>query len=151
MKAEKDAVFLAELMVETGQRLGKRMTALITDMDQPLGLAVGNSLEVAECIDVLSGKGPDDLRELCLILSAWMFLLGKRVQSIDEGRELAEQMISRGKARDKFREMIRLQSGNPAVIDDPGLLPRTQHTAEVKSPSSGFVTGFMTEQIGSAG
>ncbi len=67
-------------MVETGQRLGKRMTALITDMDQPLGRAVGNALEVAECIEVLNGKGPDDLRELCLILSAWMFLLGNRVQ-----------------------------------------------------------------------
>jgi len=151
MKAEKDAVFLAELMVETGQRLGKRISALITDMDQPLGNAVGNALEVAECIDVLNGKGPDDLRELCLILSAWMFLLGKRVQSIDQGRELAEQMISRGKAREKFREMIRLQGGNPAVMDDPGILPQAQHTADVKSPASGYVTGFMTEQIGTAG
>src|SRR5579864_2697122 len=100
MKSEKDAVFLAELMVETGQRLGKRVTALITDMDQPLGRAVGNALEVAECIEVLNGQGPDgqgshgsrgsdDLRELSLILSAWMFLLGKRVRAIDEGRELA--------------------------------------------------------------
>ncbi|HKV93079.1 MAG TPA: thymidine phosphorylase [Candidatus Angelobacter sp.] len=151
MKAEKDAVFLAELMVETGQRLGKRIAALITDMDQPLGHAVGNALEVAECLDVLNGKGPDDLRELCLILSAWMFLLGKRVQSIDQGRELAEQMISRGKAREKFREMIRLQGGNPAVIDDPGILPQAQHRADIKSPTSGYVNGFMTEQIGTAG
>lgn len=151
MKAEKDAFFLAELMVETGQRLGKRISALITDMDQPLGNAVGNALEVAECIDVLNGKGPDDLRELCLILSAWMFLLGKRVQSIDQGRELAEQMISTSKAREKFREMIRLQGGNPAVMDDPGLLPQAQHKADVKSSISGYVTGFMTEQIGTAG
>lgn len=151
MKAEKDAVFLAELMVETGQRLGKRIAALITDMDQPLGNAVGNALEVAECIDILNGKGPVDLRELCLILSAWMFLLGKRVQSIDEGRELAEKMISSGKAREKFREMIRLQGGNPGVIDDPGLLPQAKQKAEVKSTASGFVTGFMTEQIGIAG
>ncbi|HKR97337.1 MAG TPA: thymidine phosphorylase [Candidatus Angelobacter sp.] len=151
MKAEKDAVFLAELMVETGQRLGKRISALITDMDQPLGNAVGNALEVAECLDVLNGKGPDDLRELCLILSAWMFLLGRRVQNIDQGRELAEQMISRGKAREKFREMIRLQGGDPAVIDNPDLLPRAQHKADVKSPTSGYVTGFMTEQIGTAG
>ncbi|HKD82804.1 MAG TPA: thymidine phosphorylase [Candidatus Angelobacter sp.] len=151
MKQEKDAVFLAELMVETGQRLGKRVIALITDMDQPLGRAVGNALEVAECIDILNGKGPDDLRELSLILSAWMFLLGKRVQNIDQGRELAEQMISSCKARDKFREMIRLQGGNPAVMDDPGLLPQAQHKADVKSPTSGFVTGFMCEQIGTAG
>jgi pyrimidine-nucleoside phosphorylase len=151
MKAEKDALFLAELMVETGQRLGKRMTALITDMDQPLGRAVGNALEVAECIEVLNGQGPDDLRELCLILSAWMFLLGNRVQSIDQGRELAEQMISSGKARDKFREMIRLQGGNPAVMDDLSLLPQATQKADVKSPASGFVTGFMCEQIGTAG
>ena len=151
MKAEKDAVFLAELMVETGQRLGKRISALITDMDQPLGNAVGNALEVAECLDVLNGKGPDDLRELCLILSAWMFLLGKRVQNIDQGRELAEQMISSGKAQEKFREMIRLQGGNPAVMDDPGLLPQAQYKVDVKSPASGYVTGFMTEQIGTAG
>jgi pyrimidine-nucleoside phosphorylase/thymidine phosphorylase len=151
MKSEKDAVFLAELMVETGQRLGKRVSALITDMDQPLGRAVGNALEVAECIDVLNGNGPDDLRELSLILSAWMFLLGKRVGTVDEGRELAEQMISSGKAREKFREMIRLQGGNAAVMDDPGLLPQAQHKAEVKSPASGFVTSIMCEQIGTAG
>jgi pyrimidine-nucleoside phosphorylase len=151
MKAEKDAVFLAELMVETGQRLGKRIAALITDMDQPLGRAVGNALEVAECIDILNGKGPEDLREICFILSAWMLLLGKRVQSIDQGRELAEQMISGGKAREKFRAMVRLQGGNPAVIDNPGLLPQAKQTAEVKCRVSGFVTGFMCEQIGTAG
>src|SRR5438270_918788 len=151
MKAEKDAVFLAELMVETGQRLGKRIVALITDMDQPLGRAVGNALEVAECIDILNGKGPEDLRELCLILSAWMFLLGKRVQNTDQGRELAEQMISSGKAREKFREMIRLQGGDANVMDNPGLLPQAKQKADVKSSVSGFVTGFMTEQIGTAG
>jgi pyrimidine-nucleoside phosphorylase len=151
MKSEKDAVFLAELMVETGQRLGKRISALITDMDQPLGHAVGNALEVAECIEILNGRGPDDLRELSLILAAWMFLLGKRVRTVDEGRELAEQMISSGKARDKFREMIRLQGGNAAVMDNPGLLPQASQNADVKSPASGFVTGIMCEQIGTAG
>ena len=151
MKSEKDAVFLAELMVETGQRLGKRVSALITDMDQPLGHAVGNALEVAECIQVLHGRGPDDLRELSHVLAAWMFLLGKRVRTIDEGRELSEQMISSGKAREKFRAMIRLQGGNAAVMDDPGLLPQAQQKADVKSPAAGFVTGIMCEQIGTAG
>src|SRR6478752_8464902 len=146
MKSEKDAVFLAELMVETGQRLGKRISALITDMDQPLGHAVGNALEVAECIEILNGRGPDDLRELSLVLSASMFLLGKRVRSVAEGRALAEQMISTGKAREKFREMIRLQGGNAAVIDDPGLLPQAAQQTDVKSPASGFVTAMMCEQ-----
>jgi thymidine phosphorylase len=151
MKSEKDAVFLAELMVETGQRLGKRVSALITDMNQPLGRAVGNALEVAECIDVLNGHGPDDLRELSLVLAASMFLLGKRVRSVAEGRGLAEQMISSGKAREKFREMIRLQGGNAAVMDDPGLLPQAKQQTDVKSPASGFVTAMMCEQIGTAG
>jgi pyrimidine-nucleoside phosphorylase len=156
MKSEKDAVFLAQLMVETGQRLGKRITALITDMDQPLGRAVGNALEVAECIEVLNGHGPDgkgskDLRELSVLLSAWMFLLGKRVRTIDEGRELAEQMITSGKAREKFCEMIRLQGGNALVMDNPGLLPQAQNKTDIKSPSSGFVTSIMSEQIGIAG
>jgi pyrimidine-nucleoside phosphorylase len=151
MKSEKDAVFLAELMVETGQRLGKRVSALITDMDQPLGRAVGNALEVAECIDVLNDQGPDDLRELSLVLSASMFLLGKRVRSFSEGRALAEQMITTGKAREKFREMIHLQGGNAAVMDAPGLLPQAKQKAEIKSPTSGFVTAIMCEQIGTAG
>jgi thymidine phosphorylase len=120
-------------------------------MDQPLGNAVGNALEVAECIDILKGNGPNDLRELCLVLAAWMFLLGNRVKTVDEGRELAEQMILSGKAREKFQEMIRLQGGNSKVVDDPALLPQAQHKADVKSTASGFVAGFMTEQIGIAG
>ncbi len=151
MKSEKDAVFLAELMVETGQRLGKRIVALITDMDQPLGRAVGNAMEVAECIDILNGAGPEDLRELCLVLSAWMFLLGGRVSTVEEGRELAAKMIAGGQAREKFREMIRLQGGDPGVIDDPGRLPQAKQKTEVKSPAAGTVTGFMCEQIGTAG
>jgi pyrimidine-nucleoside phosphorylase len=150
MKSEKDSVFLAELMVETGQRLGKRIVALITDMNQPLGRAVGNALEVIECIDILNGNGPEDLRELCLILSAWMFVVGKRVKSLEEGRKLAEEIISSGKAKEKFREMIRLHGGNPAVLDDTGILPRARHSAEVASPASGYVSSIMCEQIGTA-
>ncbi len=150
MKSEKDAIFLAELMVETGQRLGKRMTALITDMSQPLGRAVGNANEVAECIDIMNGKGPDDLRELCLVLCAWMFLLGKRVKSVEEGRKLAEDLIASGKAQDKFRELIRLQGGNPEVIDKPELLPQARHQVEIVSPASGYVTSTMCEDIGTA-
>jgi pyrimidine-nucleoside phosphorylase len=99
---------------------------------------------------VLEGKSPSDLRELSLILSAWMFLLGNRVNTIDEGRELAEKMIVSGKAREKFREMIRLQSGNAHVIDNPALLPQAMHSTEVKSPASGFVAAMMCEQFGTA-
>src|SRR5262249_18298933 len=143
MKQEKDAVFLAQLMVETGHRLGKRVVALITSMDQPLGSAVGNALEVAECVDVLKGKGPADLRELCLVLSAWMLLLGKRVSTLDEGRKLAEQTIASGAAMEKFREMVKLQGGNAAALNDFNLLPKAKHQLDVISPTSGIVTSMM--------
>src|SRR5580765_3211270 len=106
MKKEEDAVFLAELMVETGERMGKQMVALITNMDQPLGRMVGNALEVVESIEVLSSGGPRDLRELCLELAAWMFFLGDASRSVAEGRQLAERTIASGKALEKFRQMV---------------------------------------------
>jgi pyrimidine-nucleoside phosphorylase/thymidine phosphorylase len=150
MKDEKDAVFLAELMVETGQRLGKRVVALITDMNQPLGKAVGNALEVLECLDVLEGKGPQDLRELCMLLAAWMLVLGQRAPNLKAGRSLAKEMIASGKARQKFAEMIRLQGGNPAVMEDRQLLPKAKFTTEISSKTSGYVTAIACEQIGTA-
>src|SRR5262249_22646783 len=139
MKSEEDAAFLAELMVETGERLGKRVVALITDMDQPLGRAVGNSLEVAECLEVLDDGGPADLRELCLLLAAWMLYLAKRVPALEEGRKLAAEMIASGRAHEKFREIVSLQCGNVAAIDDPQLLPQAENNLEVLSPATGFV------------
>ncbi|HTC94435.1 MAG TPA: thymidine phosphorylase [Terriglobales bacterium] len=150
MKSEQDAAFLAELMVETGERLGKKVVALITDMNQPLGRAVGNSLEVAECLDVLDGEGPADLRELCLLLSAWMFLLAKRVTTLEEGKVLAAEMISTGQAREKFREIVALQSGDAGAIDDPGRLPQAEYKIDVLSPAAGFVTSMLCEQLGTA-
>src|SRR5579872_3340612 len=96
MKKEEDAVFLAELMVETGERMGKKVVALITDMDQPLGLKIGNSLEVEEVLEILHGEGPADLRELCLELAAWMFLAGGAARSLDEGKRTARQIIDSG-------------------------------------------------------
>ena len=150
MKQEKDAVFLAELMVETGQRLGKRVGAVITSMDQPLGHAVGNALEVAECVDVLNGQGPEDLRELSLVLSAWMFFLGHRVDSLEAGKQLGEQIISSGKGREKFSEIIRLQGGNASIVEDCGLLPHARCQEDIGSPASGVVTAMMVEHLGTA-
>ena len=150
MKSEQDAAFLAELMVETGERLGKKVVALITDMDQPLGSAVGNSLEVAECLEVLDGEGPADLRELCLLLAAWMFRLAKRAVTLEEGKDLAAEMISTGRAREKFREIVGLQGGDAGAIDDPGRLPQAEHKIDVLSPAAGFVTSMLCEQLGTA-
>jgi pyrimidine-nucleoside phosphorylase len=100
MKKQADAEHLAELMVETAARMGKKAVALITDMDQPLGRAVGNALEVEECVEILHGKGPADLRALCLELSSWMFVLGGRAKTAAVGKELAAEMIASGRARD---------------------------------------------------
>src|SRR6202045_2851692 len=98
MKKQSDAEYLAELMVETGTRMGKKVVALITDMEQPLGRKIGNALEVEECVEVLHGEGPEDLRELSLDLSAWMFMLGGRTKTVAEGKALAAEMIESGRA-----------------------------------------------------
>jgi pyrimidine-nucleoside phosphorylase len=150
MKKEEDAAYLAELMVETGERMGKKMAALLTDMDQPLGHYAGNSLEVIEVLEVLRGKGPKDLVDLCHELAAWMFLLGDRVKSVPEGRQLSKQLVDSGKALEKFREMVRLQGGDPRSIDDLSLLPKAQHTAELISPKAGYLTAIQCEQTGIA-
>jgi len=150
MKTEKDSVHLAELMVETGERMGKKMVALITDMDQPLGLKVGNALEVEECIEVMQGGGRSDLREVSVELAAWMFSLADRTPGLDQGRQLASELISNGSALKKFREIITQQGGDPRVIDDPQRLPQAQHQSPFLSPSSGFVTGIQCEQVGIA-
>ncbi len=150
MKKEEDARFLGELMVETGKRMGKRVAALFTDMDQPLGQYVGNALEVVEVLDVLRGKGPGDLRTLCLELAAWMFFLGGTAATVDEGKHRAAELINSGVALEKFREMISLQGGDPRIIDDPQRLPRAGHTLDVKSSRSGFVSSVDCEALGVA-
>jgi pyrimidine-nucleoside phosphorylase len=150
MKTEKDSVHLAELMVETGERMGKKMVALITDMDQPLGLKVGNALEVEECIEVMQGAGPADLREVSVELAAWMFYLAGRTPGVDQGRQLASDLIANGSALKKFREIITQQGGDPGVIDDPRRLPQRRHRSPLPSPSSGFVSSIQCEQVGIA-
>ncbi|HKQ88264.1 MAG TPA: thymidine phosphorylase [Candidatus Acidoferrales bacterium] len=150
MKTEEEAAFLAELMVETGERMGKKMVALLTDMDQPLGFNVGNSLEVEEVLAVLRGRGPEDLRELCKELAAWMFVLGGRCQDLAGARALYEDLIQSGKALAKFREMIELQGGDTEVIEDPSILPRAKHSVEVRSPASGYVNVIQCEAVGTA-
>jgi pyrimidine-nucleoside phosphorylase len=150
MKREQDAIQLAEVMVETGKRMGKKVVALITDMDQPLGRAAGHSTEIVECIEVLNGRGPADLRELSVELSAWMFFLGEKTKTLDDGRELAADMISSAKAKEKFRQCIRLQGGDERVIDDPSLLPAANFHLPVLSATSGYVTGTLCEQFGIA-
>ena len=150
MKKIEDAANLAELLVETGKRMGKNVVALLTDMNQPLGRKAGNAMEVAESIEVLSGTGPADLRELCLELAAWMFFLGERVKTVEEGKRLSSDLIASGHAREKFREIVGLQGGDIGVIDDPRRLPHARQTLEVTSPTDGFIAATQCEQLGVA-
>jgi pyrimidine-nucleoside phosphorylase len=150
MKDEAQAALVAELMVETGERMGKRVVALITDMDQPLGHKVGNALEVAEALEVLRGRGPNDLRQLSLELAAWMFKLGGVSDSLPEGRKTAGQLIDSGRALERFRAMVELQGGDVSVIDQPDQLPRSNHSLEVLSPRNGYVTAIACEAVGTA-
>jgi len=151
MKREEQAELLAELMVETGERMGKRVVALITDMDQPIGHKVGNALEVDEVLEILRGNGPSDLRRLCLELAAWMFQLGGVSDGLAEGRKTAAQLIDSGRGLEKFREMVELQGGDLSVIDHPAKLPRASHSQEILSPAKGYVAVIESEAIGIAG
>jgi len=151
MKHEEQAELLAELMVETGERMGKRVVALITDMDQPIGHKVGNALEVDEVLEILRGNGPSDLRQLCLELAAWMFQLGGVSDGLAEGRKIAAQLIDSGRGLEKFREMVELQGGDLSVIDHPAKLPRASGSQEILSPAKGYVAAIESETIGIAG
>ncbi|HEV7926677.1 MAG TPA: thymidine phosphorylase [Verrucomicrobiae bacterium] len=153
MKRQDDAERLATMMVETGERLGKRTVALITNMDQPLGRMVGNSLEVLECVEILRGERramSEDLRELSVELSAWMFFLGRRASSVGEGRLLAEEIITSGKALAKFRDLIRLQGGDTGVLDQTSRLASAKFKSEFKAATTGFIASVQCEQVGLA-
>ena len=150
MAKEEDAIRLAEIMVDTARRMGKKCVALLTGMDQPLGRMAGHANEVIESVDVLKGGGPADLRELSVELSAWMFFLGERTTSVEEGRALAEEMIASGKAVERFRQCIRLQGGDPRVVDDRSLLPAAKHHLDVGSPKPGYITAMRSRDFGVA-
>jgi pyrimidine-nucleoside phosphorylase len=151
MKNFDDAINLAELLVETGKRMGKKVVALLTDMNQPLGRTAGNAMEIAESIDVLAGAGPADLRELCLELAAWMFFLGERVKTVEEGKKLSMDLITSGMAREKFREIVALQGGDVAVVDDPRQLVRARQTLDIVATANGYIAAIQCEQLGTAG
>jgi pyrimidine-nucleoside phosphorylase len=150
MAKEEDAILLAEIMVDTARRMGKKCVALLTDMDQPLGRMAGHANEVIESIDVLKGGGPHDLRELSIELSAWMFYLGERTKSVEEGKHLAEEMIASGKALDTFRDCIGLQGGDARVVDDPSLLASAKFEVDITSHKSGYITATRCRDFGVA-
>ena len=150
MKTQKDAEALAHIMVEMGQHVGRKVTAIISGMDQPLGMYIGNSLEVMEAMEVLKGNVKGDLLEVSLLLGAHMLLLAGRVQTEAEGKALLQQQIDNGAGIAKFRELLIQQGGNPAIIEQPDLLPLSPCSLEVKAKKSGYLTHMDTAKIGRA-
>src|SRR5512134_3943208 len=128
---------LAHLMVDIGHLAGREVVALLSDMNQPLGNAVGNSLEFIEAIETLKGKGPEDFVGHCLHVSAHMLVLGKRAKDLAEGRDMAERSIADGSAFEKLRILVQAQGGNVSYVDDPSKFPRAEHIEVVKAPRSG--------------
>ncbi len=141
---------LAQTMVELGNSMGREVIALITSMEQPLGNAIGNSLEVIEAIETLKSNGADDLTELCLTLGANMLLCAKRVNTYEEGIELLKQKIASGEALDKFREFVSSQSGDPNVVDDYKLMKQASHEFEYRAINSGYISEMVADKIGVA-
>lgn len=150
MKTVEDSKELAHAMVQIGKNVGRKTMAIISDMSQPLGYAIGNTLEVKEAIDTLSGKGPKDLTELCLTLGSQMVVLGGRASTIEEARKLLEKAITNGSALNVFKQFIEAQGGNPAVIESPSLLPQAQYTFEVPAKKLGVVSHIVADEIGTA-
>ena len=150
MRTPKDARALALSMVRVGKAMGKGMSALITDMNQPLGRTAGNALEVVESIDTLQGKGPKDLTDLTLAFAEEMIVLGKITRSRDKARKQAREAIDSGAAFATFRKMVELQGGDLAVIDQPSLLPVARIIQPFAEPSSGFIAQADAESIGKA-
>ena len=145
-----DSRNLAKALVASGQRLGRKMSALITDMSQPLGKMVGNALEVMEAIDTLRGEGPKDLAEVCCELGAELVVFAGEAGSHSEAMTLLRGLLADGSALAKFREMIANQGGNPSVIDDPGLLPRAARRVEARASKAGTVASLDALAIGHA-
>jgi len=148
MQEYKDALKLGKIMVDIGLEFGKETVAVVSNMDEPLGFSIGNSLEIKEAIEVLKDKGPEDLRNLCLVLGAHMLKLGGAVKSYEEGKNRLEKILQEGAAFNKFKEMITAQGGNPEIIEKPELLPLAKHCTKIKADISGYIQKIDSRLIG---
>lgn len=150
MKTVEEAKVLAKAMVDIGDSCGRKTVAMLTDMDQPLGEAVGNSLEVIEAIETLKGKGPKDFRDLCYALSEEMLLMTGICNNEQEARKMVDEAISSGKALDKLKQMIEYQDGDSKVINDYSLFPQAKSLIEIKSEKEGYISSIKALEIGNA-
>lgn len=150
MKTLEDAEALAESMVTIGEYVDRKITALISDMNQPLGRAVGNALEIREAIDVLHDGGPDDIREHCLVIAGEMLYLGNLAETPEDGKAKAAEALASGAAWEKFRQMIEAQQGDLAFVDEPERLPEARFIETVKADQEGYLAEVQTDAIGFA-
>lgn len=150
MKTLEDAEALAHAMVSIGNNVGRNTMAIISDMSQPLGRAIGNALELREAIDTLNGQGPEDLTELVLTLGSQMVVLAERASTLEEARQLLNEAIENGSALDKFKTFLENQGGDASVVDSPELLPTAQYQIDYKAKSSGVVSELIANEIGVA-
>jgi pyrimidine-nucleoside phosphorylase len=150
MKKQVDARRLAQTMVGIGRRMDKKVQALITDMNQPLGYAIGNALEIMEASQTLQNAGPADLTKLCIELAARMIHLGKKAGSLDDARRMAEKHLVDGSAYKKFKQVVAAQGGNPQALDKFELLPNATGMREITSPRGGYVSQIDAQDIGVA-
>lgn len=150
MTTFEDAKALSEMLVATGKKLGKSVTTAISDMEQPLGLNIGHTLEVIESIDTLKGKGPQDLTKLCLRYGAILLLKAKKAKTVEEAEAILKKNIANGKAIEKFREFIEAQDGNPEVIENYDLMPKAEHHIEILSKETGYVNELIALNVAEA-
>ncbi|MGF9856189.1 pyrimidine-nucleoside phosphorylase [Priestia endophytica] len=150
MKNLEDAKALAQSMVNIGNNVGRQTMAVISDMSQPLGFAIGNALEVEEAIDTLKGKGPKDLEELCLVLGSYMVYLADKALSLEEARRMLQEVIENGKALESFKTFLAAQGGDPSVVDDVAKLPQAAHKIEVNAEKDGYVSEIVADEMGTA-
>ncbi|NNU89033.1 pyrimidine-nucleoside phosphorylase [Anoxybacillus sp. CHMUD] len=150
MKDLNDAKALAKAMVDIGNRVGRKTMAIISDMSQPLGYAIGNALEVKEAIDTLKGEGPEDLQELCLVLGSHMVYLAEKASSLEEARHMLEKAMKDGSALQTFKTFLAAQGGDASVVDDPSKLPQAKYIIELEAKEDGYVSEIVADAVGTA-
>jgi len=148
MKNLEEARQLSRLMVAIGQLSGRKVVALLSDMNQPLGMAVGNSLEVKEAIETLKGNGPADFTEHCLVVASHMLRIGEKATNVADGRKMAEEALASGKGLAQLRKLVQNQGGDARYVDDPGLFPLAPVMREVFSPQEGYLAEVDALTIG---
>jgi pyrimidine-nucleoside phosphorylase len=150
MKDLEDARDLARAMVEIGNAVGRKTMAVISDMSQPLGYAIGNALEIKEAIDTLKGEGPEDLHELCLTLGSYMVFLAEKASSLEEARAMLEEVIQNGKALETLKIFLEAQGGDGSVVDDPSKMPQASYKIELEAKEDGYVSEIVADSVGVA-